>query len=91
MFAVVEFLNSEMEPTGEISIVPLIWLIKNKTKCYWPIRTNKVPFTKFVEDLTPFKKSWPTYKVNTRFTCGKIFLKHVKFCLHPICFQQLMN
>ncbi|CAG9812879.1 unnamed protein product [Phaedon cochleariae] len=70
MFAVVEFLKSDMESTGEISVVPLMWLHKNQTKCYWPNRTNKIPFQKFVESLTPFKKTWPTYRVKCHFTCA---------------------
>lgn len=75
MFAVVEFLNSDNESTGEISVVPLIWLHKNESKCYWPIRTNNVPFEDFVRALTPFKKSWPSYRVKIHLKTGKIVSK----------------
>lgn len=84
MYAIVEFLNSQSESSGEVSIVPLIWLQKNDTRCYWPIRTNKTPFQEFVKSLTPFKKSWPCYKVRTHLKTGNhilVFLKNIIFTL----------
>lgn len=77
MFAVVEFLNPEEEPTGEVSIVPLIWLHKSEKKCHWPIGTNKMPFKEFVEKQTPPKKSWPLYRIKVKCKTGKLIIKRV--------------
>lgn len=74
MYAVVEFLNSELESSGEVSIVPFIWIHKNDTKCYWPIRTNRIPFNQFVKDQAPFKKSWPSYRIKIHFKSSKYFI-----------------
>nr|XP_015840166.1 PREDICTED: uncharacterized protein LOC103313249 [Tribolium castaneum] len=63
MFAVVEFMGTNGDSSHEISIVPLIWLQKNDTKCYWPIKTNNIAFETFVKIQTPFKRSWPLYKI----------------------------
>lgn len=71
MYAVVEFLNSDNETTGQISVVPLVWIHKLDTKCYWPIRTNKISFHEFVKAQTPYKKTWPAYKVQIHFKTGK--------------------
>lgn len=71
MFAEVEFSNFENESTGEVSIVPITWLHKGEAKCYWPIRTN-IPFEQFVKNLTPFKKSWPKYRVKVHAKTSKL-------------------
>lgn len=66
MFAIVEFSNKsdDSEGSGEISIVPILWLIKNQKKCYWPSRLPRgVTFTEFVMEETPYKKTWPVHKI----------------------------
>lgn len=71
MFAVVEFLNGDGESRGEISTVPLLWLTKKSTKCYWPNKTFGIPFPQFVQRHTAYKKSWPIYKIKLHCTRGK--------------------
>ncbi|KAJ8972174.1 hypothetical protein NQ314_000302 [Rhamnusium bicolor] len=63
MFAIIEFMGEDDETGGEISIVPLSWLQKNDTKCYCPINTKRKSFSEFVKDKTPYKTSWPSYKI----------------------------
>lgn len=62
MFAVVEF-YTYTESVNEVATLPLNWLTKNDTKCYWPITIGKKNFIDFVKSGTIHKSSWPTYKI----------------------------
>lgn len=72
-YGVVEFKSSNSN-IHELSLVPLIWLVKNDKKCYWPNRTyNKIPLAGFIKGCPPPKKNWPLY------TVSKVHLKTGKY------------
>lgn len=62
-YAVVEF-TTKSNLNKELSVVPIIWLIKEDRKCYWPTGTNKMPTNDFIKSCPPPKKSWPRYGVS---------------------------
>ncbi|XP_050312880.1 uncharacterized protein LOC126747945 [Anthonomus grandis grandis] len=62
-YGVVEFQAVSGSFKKELSVVPLTWLIKNESKCYWPLGTHNIPMNEFIKNCPPPKKNWPRYKV----------------------------
>lgn len=68
MYAVIEFSKkgNRFESNNQLSVVPLTWIYKNNTKCYWPKVTGKSN-VKSIDDYVlkniPYKKSWRTFKI----------------------------
>lgn len=64
MFVIAEFSNDSYRDSVEIAIVPQNWMIKRDRRCYWPNNIGRKTFEELVRNLSPFKKSWPIYKVS---------------------------
>lgn len=66
MFGVIEFSitdSNSLESSNELAVVPLLWVFKNDSRCYWPLNTGQSTFSEFVKKQRPYKKSWPVFKI----------------------------
>lgn len=77
MYAVVEFRKVGLNGIKrECAVIPIIWLIENNTKCYWPSVKYEESFLHYVKTKKPYEKSWHKYQVyKILHTTGKIKLK----------------
>ena len=60
-YALVEFLNGKKK---ECAVVPLIWLIDERQKCYWPRTKSQEVFDKLVLNNDPYDATWIKYKIH---------------------------
>lgn len=60
-YALVEFLNGKKK---ECAVVPLIWLIDDRKKCYWPKIKSQQLFDKLVLDNAPYDATWLKYNIH---------------------------
>ncbi|XP_018565273.1 uncharacterized protein LOC108906484 [Anoplophora glabripennis] len=60
-FCIVEF--CKRYGAVEFAVVPLLWITKKGTKCYWPSSTNKKPLHIFVQTFPLPNKNWRQYKI----------------------------
>lgn len=88
MFAVVEFLKSGAFQLNEVAVVPLLWVRKNDTKCYWPKNIGKLTLSEFIKKQPAYKKSWPLYKLHKiHFKTGIRLVKYEKYLYILIVFR----
>jgi len=55
VYALAEFLNGKKK---ECAVVPLIWLIDDQKRCYWPRTRSQKVFNKLVLDNEPYDATW---------------------------------
>jgi len=60
-YVLAEFLNSKKK---ECAVVPLIWLIDDRKRCYWPRTRSQKVFDKLVLDNEPYDATWMKCKVH---------------------------
>ncbi|XP_044762459.1 uncharacterized protein LOC123319503 [Coccinella septempunctata] len=69
MFAIIEFAKHKC------AIIPMIWLIENKTKCYWPRTKSEELFNSLVLACSPPENSWALYDVDKILFTGDDYAK----------------
>lgn len=88
-YSLVEFLNGKKK---ECAVVPLIWLIDNRRKCYWPKTKSQEVFDKLVLDNEPYDATWMQYKIHRVLkVSGKHWCKRKKYRLNKFILIYILH